>query len=106
VIDPATFNILWNGKDRFSELVGGKTTWGSFLEQAILHLEANLLTPSVKATRYNPYVYVAECPGCGVEEYPLRGNYGTEENPKGRRRRRTIWKIKCKNCGKDYIALG
>jgi len=84
----------------------GKTTWGSFLEQAVLYLEANLLLPSVKAVRYSPYVYVAECPVCKTEEYPLRGNYGTDDNPKGRRRRRIIWKIKCSKCGEEYIALG
>ena len=106
VIEPTTFDILWSAKDKFSKLVGGKTTWGSFLEQAVLHLEAHILTTSVRATRYNPYVYVAECPDCGTEEYPLMGNYGTEDNPKKRRRRRTIWKIVCSRCGKEYIAIG
>ncbi|MBA7608349.1 hypothetical protein ES703_15526 [subsurface metagenome] len=106
VIEPTTFDTLWYAKDRFGKLVGGKTTWGSFLEQAVLHLEADVLMPSVKATRYNPYVYVAECPKCGIEEYPLMGNYGTDDNPKGRRRRRTAWKVKCKKCGVEYIALG
>jgi len=91
--DPIDFDALWAAKERFRKLVGGKITWVGFLEQAVLFLEAQCLLPSVKARRYNPYVYGADCPNCGTEEYPLR------------RRRRVIWKVKCSKCGKEYIAL-
>jgi len=93
VVGIDAFEALWQSKERFRKLVGGKITWAGFLEQAVLFLESQCLLPAVKATRYNPYVYGVECPNCKTEEYPLR------------RWRRIIWKVKCSNCGKEYIAL-
>lgn len=93
VIAPQDFDILWKAKERFRGMVRGRTTWTSFLSQAVLFLEAQHFLPSVKATRYNPYVYAAICPYCGVEASPLR------------RRREIIWKIKCSHCDGEYIAL-
>lgn len=94
VVGIDTFETLWQAKERFRKLAGGKITWAGFLEQAVLFLEAGCLLPAVKAERLNPYVYLANCPDCKTEEYPLR------------RRRRVIWKVKCSKCGKEYIALG
>lgn len=85
--------MLWADKERFKQLVGGKMTWDGFLEQSALFMEAQCLLPSVKAIRYNPYVYGADCPKCGFEEYPLR------------RRGKIIWKVKCRKCGWEYVAL-
>lgn len=98
-IDSRTFDTIWRVKEAFRKLVGGKVTWDSFLEQAALSLEAEFLLPSVKAVRYNPYIYSAECPSCRVEKYPLR-KIGL------RGRYRLAWRIKCSGCGKEYVALG
>ena len=105
MVEPKTLDALLREKERFTASVGGKTTWGSFLEQAVLCLEAYSLLPSAKAIRYNPYIYGVECPNCGAEEYPLKAHYGSGDNPEKRKRRRVIWKVKCSKCGKEYIAL-
>lgn len=100
LVDVDTYEELLRAKERFRNLPDGKLTWrgkftwSDFLSQAVTLLEARYrLLPSAEAIRYNPYVYGAECPNCHKEEYPLR------------RRKRRIWKIRCKRCGFEYIAL-
>lgn len=93
VLDVDTFDKLWRSKELFRKIIGGKITWAGFIEQAVLFLEAQCLLPSVKAIRYNRYIYGAECPNCKTREYPLGG------------RGRIVWKIKCPNCSTEFIAL-
>lgn len=102
-IERGYFETILTAKEQFKELLPktkwGKqgrhaVSWGSFLCQATLFLEAFHFTPYVKANRYNQYVYGGICPNCGCEEYPLRNRKGE-----------IIWKIDCAKCGITFIAI-
>ncbi|MBU0778175.1 hypothetical protein KKF82_07945 [Patescibacteria group bacterium] len=93
-VDSKLYNRLWQTKAELGKVGGRKLTWNRFMEQYLLLLDALLRSMvMVKAVRYNPYVYGANCPYCKTDEYPLR------------RRGVIIWKVKCSKCGKEYIAL-